>query len=294
MGMGQEFMPTKSANENKGIQSPTSDPGSPTYDAPSQQDPRRSSQSQHDRQPSQDTYINQEAQSVTSPEDRRRSHGHRRRSSGKPRKAPAPPPPAPPPTDYNTNESQYGNLPMPPDPNDMPMPTGSIMPPNNDIPPPPPPPPPFDHSIPPAPPVPNGNIPPPPPPPPPSTQVGGTNIPAPPPPPPGMPNTNIPVPPPPPPPGALTSTPTPTLAPAKRISQAPTPPIQVDSRSELLKAIQQGMNLKRVQVTEKQVRDERTDTVESILRRRIALQQSDTESESSGSSSDLEEWSDQD
>ena len=53
------------------------------------------------------------------------------------------------------------------------------------------------------------------------------------------------------------------------------------------------MKLKKVEVTQSRVKEERPDTVESILRRRIAMEQSssdDSDLDSSGSSSGPDSW----
>lgn len=75
-------------------------------------------------------------------------------------------------------------------------------------------------------------------------------------------------------------------------SEAPLPPAEVDSRSDLLAAIRQGMALKRTQVQEKKKGKEDSSAVmdvASILARRIAVEYSSSEESETGSEWDEEE-----
>lgn len=189
--------------------------------------------------------------------------------------SPAHPPPAPP----TMSTSPPGRpsvappvAPPPPPPMGMappPPPLGFDAPPS---PPPPafssispsiPPPPPMDPSVPSPPPPPAGGGPPPPPPPPP---------------PPGPPPSFAPSAPAPPPSGGPSSTPAPKPQPAP------------DGRSDLLAAIRQGFNLRKVEEQrEQEKRDFVGNDVAAILSRRIAVECSDSEDDSS--EFDDEEWS---
>ncbi|TWW65176.1 wiskott-Aldrich syndrome protein family member 2 [Takifugu flavidus] len=171
---------------------------------------------------------------------------------------PAPPPPPPP--------SGMGVLPPPPDFEG------------------PPPPPPLSNSgasypSPPAPPSPPSMSAVSPPPPPPMFGGGGPPPPPPPPPPPGPPpaaHASVP----PPPPGGLAP------------SSAPKPPPEPvsDARSDLLQAIRQGFNLRKVEAQrEQEKRDLFGNDVAAILSRRIAVECSDSEDDSS--EFDDDEWS---
>eukprot|EP00066_Takifugu_rubripes_P030697 XP_011619963.1 PREDICTED: wiskott-Aldrich syndrome protein family member 2-like [Takifugu rubripes] len=118
-----------------------------------------------------------------------------------------------------------------------------------------------------------------PPPPPPMFGGGGPPPPPPPPPPPGPPPAAHAAAPPPPPGG---------LAP----SSAPKPPPEPvsDARSDLLQAIRQGFNLRKVEAQrEQEKRDHFGNDVAAILSRRIAVECSDSEDDSS--EFDDDEWS---
>ncbi|XP_043994605.1 wiskott-Aldrich syndrome protein family member 2 [Gambusia affinis] len=169
---------------------------------------------------------------------------------------PAPPPPPPP----------SGFSPPPPPPAGF---NGPPSPPPPSFPSPPAPPPPPDMAMaPPPPPIPTGGGPPPPPPPPPP--------PGPPPPP-----SNYSAPPPPPPSAgglASSSAPKPQPAPAS------------DGRSDLLQAIRQGFNLRKVEAQREQEKSDHTgNDVAAILSRRIAVECSDSEDDSS--EFDDDDWS---
>ncbi|KAL2080419.1 hypothetical protein ACEWY4_024212 [Coilia grayii] len=175
------------------------------------------------------------------------------------------PPPAPPPPPPGGGGM---DPPPPPPPGWDPAPPASIPAPMTSPPAPPPPP------------MPAGLAPPPPPP-----AAGGPPPPPPPPPPPG----------PPPPPSAGPPPPAPTFsgAPAAPKAQpAPAPAPAGDARSDLLAAIRQGFNLRKV---EEQREQEKRDAgnmgndVAAILSRRIAVECSDSEDDSS--EFDDEEWS---
>uniref|UniRef100_A0A3Q0T042 Wiskott-Aldrich syndrome protein family member n=1 Tax=Amphilophus citrinellus TaxID=61819 RepID=A0A3Q0T042_AMPCI len=226
-----------------------------------------------------------------------------------------PPPPGPdelppPPPDMAYNDGQYGAPPQkrvsilspshpPPSPpiaSSPPNARPSLSPPPAPPPPPPPggfgvPPPPSDFDTPPSPPpISLSNCPPAPPPPlsmptvcpppPPMPVGGGPPPPPPPPPPPG---------PPPPPighsgPPALAGI-TPSSAPK------PQPEPVSDARSDLLQAIRQGFNLRKVEAQrEQEKRDHSGNDVAAILSRRIAVECSDSEDDSS--EFDDDEWSD--
>ncbi|KAK7125139.1 hypothetical protein R3I94_019240 [Phoxinus phoxinus] len=187
--------------------------------------------------------------------------------------SPSHPPPAPPPVMPSSPGRPTVAPPLAPPP---PPPPGGM------IPPPPPPgfdsppsPPPFfsnSASMPPPPPM-DASIPAPPPPP----MGGGPPPPPPPPPPPG-----------PPPPSA----PAPSAglhAPAAPKAQPP--PAEGDVRSDLLSAIRQGFNLRKVEEQQELEKRGRTDNdVAAILSRRIAVECSDSEDDSS--EMDDDDWSD--
>ncbi|XP_077051895.1 actin-binding protein WASF2 [Siphateles boraxobius] len=188
--------------------------------------------------------------------------------------SPSHPPPAPP-----TMPSSPGRPTVAP-----PMAPPPPPPPGGMIPPPPPPgfdsppsPPPFSSnsaSMPPPPPM-EPSIPSPPPPP----MGGGPPPPPPPPPPPGPPPPSAPAPPP---SGGV-------HAPAAPKAQPP--PAQGDGRSDLLSAIRQGFNLRKVEEQQELEKRGRTDNdVAAILSRRIAVECSDSEDDSS--EFDDDDWSD--
>lgn len=182
---------------------------------------------------------------------------------------------------------------------------------SSDLPPPPPPPQPvmMNNHVPAQPPPPvlsqplPNNIPAPPPPPP----VGGPA--APPPPPiggiqkPPVANNNVPAPPPPPPDQfrlpsvqpAPASNPNNT-SPVVNSPNKPQPVQASDPRSDLLAAIQEGMKLRKVEVQEEKQRhsEPAPNSVEAILRRRIAVELSSDEEDSQVSSDYDGEWSDED
>jgi len=137
--------------------------------------------------------------------------------------------------------------------------------------------------VPPPPPLPAG-VPAPPPPPPPPMLGGGVRQPAPPAPPP-VGQTQ--------PPSSQSSMSLSTSESTSSVqSEAPLPPAEVDSRSDLLAAIRQGMALKRTQVQEKKkVKDDNSAgmDVASILARRIAVEYSSSEESETGSEWDEEE-----
>ncbi|XP_063041404.1 wiskott-Aldrich syndrome protein family member 2 [Engraulis encrasicolus] len=173
---------------------------------------------------------------------------------------PAPPPPPPP-----------GGMeppPPPPPPGWDPAPPASIPGPMTSPPAPPPPPMPAGMAAPPPPPPAGGGPPPPPPPPPP---------PGPPPPPSAGP----------PPPLASSSSAAPA-APKAQPAPAPAP----DGRSDLLAAIRSGFNLRKVEEQEKKehMSSDMGNDVAAILSRRIAVECSDSEDDSS--EFDDDEWSD--
>ncbi|XP_053719302.1 wiskott-Aldrich syndrome protein family member 2 [Synchiropus splendidus] len=175
---------------------------------------------------------------------------------------PAPPPPPPP--------SMFGVPPPPPGFDAPPSPPPFSANTSYPSPPAPPPPPMSAVSPPPPPPMAGGGPPPPPPPPPPG------------PPPPAF-NASVP----PPPPGGSDSAPKPAAAPAP----APAPAPAGDARSDLLQAIRQGFNLRKVEAQrEQEKRDHFGNDVAAILSRRIAVECSDSEDDSS--EFDDEEWSD--
>ncbi|KAM9493308.1 actin-binding protein WASF2 [Clarias gariepinus] len=216
----------------------------------------------------------------------------------------------PPPPDMTCNDVQFGTSPQrpvsilspshpPPAPPTMPCsPPGrpTVAPPVAPPPPPPmglaPPPPPLGFDSPPSPPPPAfASISPSIPPPPPMT----TGVPSPPPPPVG--DGPPPPPPPPPPPGP----PPPCFAPSASAPPSsgglsapsapkPQPAPASDGRSDLLAAIRQGFNLRKVEEQrEQEKRDVVGNDVAAILSRRIAVECSDSEDDSS--EFDDDEWS---
>lgn len=198
--------------------------------------------------------------------------------------SPSHPPPAPP---MSPPANTRPNLAPPPAPPPPPPPSGMGVPP----PPPgfdaPPSPPPMSSSpsaypSPPAPPPPPSMSSVSPPPPPPMPAGGGPPPPPPPPPPPGPPpppSLNGPAAPPSGGGSAPPSTPKPQPAPAS------------DARSDLLQAIRQGFNLRKVEAQrEQEKRDHTGNDVAAILSRRIAVECSDSEDDSS--EFDDDDWSD--
>ncbi|XP_047461637.1 wiskott-Aldrich syndrome protein family member 2 [Mugil cephalus] len=192
------------------------------------------------------------------------------------------PPPAPPVASSQPNSRP--NLSPPPAPPPPPPPSGFGVPP----PPPgfdaPPSPPPMSSSTnaypsPPAPPPPPDMSAVPPPPPPPMSGGGGPPPPPPPPPPPG------------PPPPSL-DRPAPSGGGVAHTSAPkPQPEPVSDGRSDLLQAIRQGFNLRKVEAQrEQEKRDHFGNDVAAILSRRIAVECSDSEDDSS--ELDDDEWSD--
>ncbi|XP_013861132.1 actin-binding protein WASF2 [Austrofundulus limnaeus] len=173
---------------------------------------------------------------------------------------PAPPPPPPP--------SGFGEPPPPPSfgaPPPPPPPSSGMSYPS---PPAPPPPPDMSAAVPPPPPIASGGGPPPPPPPPPPPG---------PPPPPSFDNPSAP---PPPPSGGV--------APSSAPKPQPAPPS--DGRSDLLQAIRQGFNLRKVEAQREQEKsDHFGNDVAAILSRRIAVECSDSEDDSS--EFDDDDWS---
>lgn len=181
--------------------------------------------------------------------------------AARPSQAPPPAPPPPPPPGM-------GIPPPPPGFDAPPSPPPMTSSPTYPAPPAPPPPPMAATMPPPPPPAPMGGGPPPPPPPPP-------------PPGPPPPSFNGPAAPPPPSGGGLAPTPKP----------APAPEPVSDARSDLLQAIRQGFNLRKVEAQREQ--EKKVDTgndVAAILARRIAVECSDSEDDSS--EFDDDEWSD--
>ncbi|XP_071819896.1 actin-binding protein WASF3-like isoform X2 [Apostichopus japonicus] len=155
--------------------------------------------------------------------------------------------------DYLRQLNDYSTVPPPP-----PMP-------NDPLPAPAPLPPPLDPAM---------NIIPPPPPPPPPPGPNDASIPPPP-------------PPPPPPPGMVSKPPLSVQTSSQPNGQNSPPPVSpvaksppvVDGRSELLKAIARGINLKKTETAKERAREhEKPDnSVEAILSRRIAVELSDSE-----------------
>uniref|UniRef100_A0A8C4RA64 Wiskott-Aldrich syndrome protein family member n=1 Tax=Eptatretus burgeri TaxID=7764 RepID=A0A8C4RA64_EPTBU len=181
-----------------------------------------------------------------------------------------PPPPIPPP-------------PVPEDQYDLPPPPAFIDYEENFPPPYPPPPPLTGIPFPPS-----GSPPPPPPPPLPGNL--GFPIPPPPPPPPLSQSSSasaFPIPPPPPPPSLDSFPPVPAPEAPGPVSPQPAAPPLADGRSDLLMAIRQGFQLKKVEEANRGGQAEPANDVAAILARRIAVEFSDSES-----SSDAEEWSD--
>uniref|UniRef100_A0A3Q3EAF4 Wiskott-Aldrich syndrome protein family member n=1 Tax=Labrus bergylta TaxID=56723 RepID=A0A3Q3EAF4_9LABR len=175
--------------------------------------------------------------------------------NSRPNLAPPPAPPPPPPA------SGFGVPPPPPSFDSPPAP-----PPFSSVPSPPaPPPPPIMSAVcpPPPPPVPTGGGPPPPPPPPP---------------PPGPPPSSFNIPP-------------PSGGGASSSAPKPKPEPEDDPRSDLLQAIRQGFNLRKVEAQrEQEKRDDSGNDVAAILSRRIAVECSDSEDDSS--EFDDDQWSD--
>lgn len=201
--------------------------------------------------------------------------------------SPSHPPPAPPLTTPTAGRPGMAPPPAPPPP---PPPSGmGIPPPPPGFEPPPSPPPmassPTAYPAPPAPPPPPsmGAMAPPPPPP----AGGGPPPPPPPPPPPG-----------PPPPPSFNGPPAPPppltggglLDGAPKLKPAPPPEPVSDARSDLLQAIRQGFNLRKVEAQrEQEKRDHTGNDVAAILSRRIAVECSDSEDDSS--EFDDDDWS---
>uniref|UniRef100_A0A3Q2VWK4 Wiskott-Aldrich syndrome protein family member n=1 Tax=Haplochromis burtoni TaxID=8153 RepID=A0A3Q2VWK4_HAPBU len=194
--------------------------------------------------------------------------------------SPSHPPPAPP--NASSPNNSRPSLSPPPAPPPPPPPSGfGIPPPPSGFDTPPSPPPFFSSSAPPAP-------PPPPsmsaiPPPPPMPAGGGPPPPPPPPPPPG----------PPPPPFESSA---PRLPPSGGVTACSAPKPQPepvsDARSDLLQAIRQGFNLRKVEEQrEQEKRDHFGNDVAAILSRRIAVECSDSEDDSSEFGED-DDWSD--
>ncbi|XP_047240733.1 wiskott-Aldrich syndrome protein family member 2 [Girardinichthys multiradiatus] len=195
--------------------------------------------------------------------------------------SPTHPPPAPP---ASPPPNSRPNLSPPPAPPPPPPPSGFAPPPpppGFDAPPSPPSPPPPSFPSPPAPPPPP-DMPSVAPPPPPMLTGGGPPPPPPPPPPPG---------PPPPSTDYSAAAPPPSgggLAPSSAPKPQPAP--AGDGRCDLLQAIRQGFNLRKVEAQrEQEKRDHFGNDVAAILSRRIAVECSDSEDDSS--EFDDEEWS---
>ncbi|XP_016136335.1 wiskott-Aldrich syndrome protein family member 2-like [Sinocyclocheilus grahami] len=214
-------------------------------------------------------------------------------------------PPPPPPPDMPYNDVSGGPPPKrgsllspshpPPAPPAMPSSPGrpTVAPPLVPPPPPPPggmipPPPPLGFDSPPCPPPFSSNsasIPPPPPlmdactpAPPPPPMAGGPPPPPPPPPPPGPPPLSAPAPPP---SGGVSAPAAPKAQPA---------PAKGDAHSDLLSAIRQGFNLRKVEEQREQEKSDHIgNDVAAILSRRIAVECSDSEDDSS--EFDDDEWS---
>ncbi|KAM9384660.1 actin-binding protein WASF2 [Pholidichthys leucotaenia] len=199
------------------------------------------------------------------------SSSHKRTSMLSPTHPPPAPPIASPATNSRPNLSPPPAPPPPPPPSDFGTPP---PPPGFDTPPSPPPlsaypsppaPPPLSMSnsiAPPPPPMPAGAPPPPPPPPPPG----------------------------PPPPPSDHSAPPPPIS-SGSSAPKPQPEPAGDARSDLLAAIRQGFNLRKVEAQlEQEKRDHFGNDVAAILSRRIAVECSDSEDDSS--EFDDDEWSD--
>ncbi|XP_060703279.1 wiskott-Aldrich syndrome protein family member 2 [Hemiscyllium ocellatum] len=122
-----------------------------------------------------------------------------------------------------------------------------------------------------------------------SSSSGGAGGPPPPPPPPPPPGPPPPGPPPPPDPSTLSFSNGPPLPPPEPKSKASLPPVS-DARTDLLSAIRQGFQLRKVeeQREQEEKRDRVGNDVATILSRRIAVEYSDSEE----SEFDDEEWSD--
>ncbi|NXN98735.1 WASF2 protein, partial [Rhinopomastus cyanomelas] len=191
-------------------------------------------------------------------------------SAARPGFAPPPAPPPPPPLMENA-------LPPPPpmgfpSPGTPPPPSPPSFPPHPEFaaPPPPPPPPAAEYASvlpPPLPQLGSGNVPPPPPPPPPPG-------------PPPLTSSGLDGPPPPPPPSDTSASKAKSSLPAVS-----------DARSDLLSAIRQGFQLRKVEEQrEQEKRDVVGNDVATILSRRIAVEYSDSEDDSS--EFDEDEWSD--
>ncbi|XP_063872440.1 actin-binding protein WASF2-like isoform X2 [Scylla paramamosain] len=198
------------------------------------------------------------------------------------------PPPPPPPADRQQQppmENMTGGVAtMSPGPGRHAQPTFNHEP---DLPPPPPTP---DKSGEPEPPPPS----PPPPPPVAPIQPAGQMVGAPPPPspPPLVPNGNAPgAPPPPPMPPLIINGSQTVLNKPRKVEKKVLPPIEVNGRSELLKAIREGIQLRPRVDDAKTKPKEDPDSIDvaTILQRRFAFEVSDSES-SSDSESDSDEW----
>lgn len=163
-------------------------------------------------------------------------------------------------------------------------------------------------------PSPQQQAPPPPAPPPPPSAILASPPPPPPPPPPALsplpPPTSPPPPPPPPappapppptqtvkaapPPAAVLQPPTAAQLQQKQRQLRKTVPIQRDPRSDLLAAIKQGITLRRVEDTKKQVEAEKQQSmgndVASILARRVAMQVSDSDDNDGDDDDEDNDW----
>ncbi|XP_057684039.1 wiskott-Aldrich syndrome protein family member 2 [Corythoichthys intestinalis] len=191
--------------------------------------------------------------------------------------SPSHPPPAPPIASPPSNSRPHLSPPPAPPPPPPPSGFGAPPPPSSFDGPPPPPPlsPSGAFPSPPAPPLPPampGTGPPPPPP-----MPAGGGPPPPPPPPPG-----------PPPPSFSTPAPPPPAPAQATPKQQPAP--ENDARSDLLQAIRQGFNLRKVEAQREQEKQNHFgNDVAAILSRRIAVECSDSEDDSS--EFDDDEWS---